>query len=150
MKRTTFMGKPCKREHSGLRYTSSNGCVECSKHSAKLYEALPETRERRRLAAYKYNNLNRTQRNLDKKKYRKTLKGRLATYKERGYPEPTRAMPEVCECCGKQHKRTLCLDHCHETHKFRGWLCINCNSILGRLGDDIEGARKLVSYLERT
>lgn len=26
-----YQGKPCKRGHSGLRYRSSSGCVECTK-----------------------------------------------------------------------------------------------------------------------
>lgn len=26
-----FQGKPCKRGHSGMRYRSSGGCVECSR-----------------------------------------------------------------------------------------------------------------------
>jgi hypothetical protein len=70
---------------------------------------------------------------------------REATWRYRGYPAPTRPMPEACEICGKpelQNSRGVCLDHDHETNKFRGWLCTGCNVWLGRLGDTQEGVEK--------
>jgi hypothetical protein len=56
--------------------------------------------------------------------------------------------PEVCECCEKKHKKTLCLDHDHETGEFNGWLCDDCNVGIGRLGDTIDGLMKAVKYKE--
>lgn len=53
----------------------------------------------------------------------------------------------TCDCCGKKSDR-LCLDHCHETKKFRGWLCNNCNTGLGMLGDNKEGLNVAFKYLE--
>jgi hypothetical protein len=54
-------------------------------------------------------------------------------------------IPEVCQCCGKERK--LVLDHCHETHQFRGWLCHQCNMAIGNLGDNISGLMNAVLYL---
>lgn len=70
-----------------------------------------------------------------------------------GLPEPTRAAPERCECCGglpngKNH--SLHLDHCHETGRFRGWLCFRCNSAIGKLGDTIDGVLRAASYLAKS
>tara|TARA_R100000742_G_C4257386_1_gene75248 strand:+ start:391 stop:546 length:156 start_codon:yes stop_codon:yes gene_type:complete len=31
---------------------------------------------------------------------------------------------------------------------YRGWLCSNCNTGIGKLGDNIEGVQKAVDYLE--
>ncbi len=54
-----------------------------------------------------------------------------------------------CESCGSTKK--LCYDHDHETMKFRGVLCSNCNRGLGFLGDNIEGVEKMLKYIkERT
>ena len=49
--------------------------------------------------------------------------------------------PERCECCGLKTSETslrrLCIDHDHKTKLFRGWLCDNCNTALGLLGDSL-------------
>ena len=56
--------------------------------------------------------------------------------------------PTGCEACGKSLVKP-CLDHCHMTNMFRGWLCNPCNSALGLAGDTPEGVRKLLDYIER-
>jgi len=42
------------------------------------------------------------------------------------------------------------VDHCHETGKVRGVLCFNCNSAIGKLGDDPDAVRRAAAYLEGT
>jgi hypothetical protein len=54
--------------------------------------------------------------------------------------------PKYCQCCEKERK--LCLDHCHITKKFRGWICEYCNRGIGQLDDNLLGVLKAVSYLE--
>lgn len=62
---------------------------------------------------------------------------------------PTRPEPTLCECCGKPPgRRSLDLDHDHITGRFRGWLCVNCNSGIGKLGDTVHGLRRAIDYLE--
>lgn len=78
---------------------------------------------------------------------------RRAHYKK---PQPTRERPEGCEICGGVNNRktstgerqSLCVDHCHKTGKFRGWLCNRCNLALGKLGDTVDGVKKALKYLE--
>ena len=69
--------------------------------------------------------------------------------RRRGQVEaPTRPKPESCECCGgPPTKKGLVEDHCHETGKFRGWLCSPCNTGIGQLGDTHEGVLKALEYL---
>lgn len=55
--------------------------------------------------------------------------------------------PDGCTICGSNRK--LCLDHCHATLKVRGWLCDNCNQVLGRAKDNPATLRALADYLER-
>ena len=54
--------------------------------------------------------------------------------------------PDKCECCGNETD-VFHLDHCHTTEIFRGWLCLNCNVGIGRLGDNVAGIKKALDYL---
>lgn len=62
--------------------------------------------------------------------------------KKYAYPKP-----ELCEACGIPHKKGLCLDHNHITETFRGWLCEDCNLILGKIKDNPLNIIKLSQYL---
>ena len=58
-----------------------------------------------------------------------------------------------CALCSRTHLqdgRPLYIDHCHETGKIRGALCILCNTAIGTLGDNLEGLEKAVNYLSTT
>ena len=68
--------------------------------------------------------------------------------------------PDNCQCCGTKteiipnrkkgsNKGVLQLDHAHETEKFRGWICNNCNQALGKLGDNLKGVIKAALYLSK-
>ena len=50
---------------------------------------------------------------------------------------------DLCEICGSTED--LCIDHNHETDKYRGTLCRKCNAAIGSFNDDpillIEAAR---------
>ncbi len=48
------------------------------------------------------------------------------------------AFTSKCDVCGvpeAELTKKLCVDHCHETGFFRGFLCHKCNKALGLLGD---------------
>lgn len=55
--------------------------------------------------------------------------------------------PNKCEVCGSGVK--VCLDHCHDSHSFRGWICDTCNIVLGRVKDDAGHLAALIVYLEK-
>ena len=40
------------------------------------------------------------------------------------------------------------IDHCHETDRVRGILCMPCNVALGMLGDNEEGLTKALNYVK--
>ncbi|WP_342671180.1 endonuclease VII domain-containing protein [Streptomyces chattanoogensis] len=52
----------------------------------------------------------------------------------------------LCPIC--QSSEPVHVDHCHKTGKVRGVLCFNCNSALGKLGDDPDAIRRAIAYLE--
>ncbi|MFF4697611.1 endonuclease VII domain-containing protein [Streptomyces chattanoogensis] len=56
------------------------------------------------------------------------------------------AQAGVCAICRKAP--AVHVDHCHKTGKVRGVLCFNCNSALGKLGDDPDAIRRAIAYLE--
>ena len=47
-------------------------------------------------------------------------------------------------------KRSLSIDHDHDTGRVRGLLCYHHNTALARFGDNADGVRKLLEYLEET
>lgn len=57
-----------------------------------------------------------------------------------------------CKLCmkpfGKVLTTKLHVDHCHETNKIRGILCMPCNVALGMLGDNEEGLTRALSYVK--
>lgn len=58
--------------------------------------------------------------------------------------------PEYCDCCGNiPRDNKFSLDHDHQTMEIRGWLCTHCNTALGQLGDNIEGVKKALTYLQK-
>lgn len=59
---------------------------------------------------------------------------------------------EACAICGKhqsEFNRSLAVDHNHETQQIRGLLCVNCNSAIGKLKEDIGLLGRATTYLQR-
>jgi hypothetical protein len=57
-----------------------------------------------------------------------------------------RPRPEKCEIC-KNDREKICFDHDHKTGKFRGWICVKCNTILGKVKDSPKLLQSLIDYL---
>lgn len=58
-----------------------------------------------------------------------------------------------CACCGSSNPggryNQWNVDHCHVTGEVRGLLCSACNIGIGCLGDNLQGIRNALYYLER-
>ncbi len=72
------------------------------------------------------------------------------------YEQMFAAQKGVCAICKNPETKLdirhgtikqLAVDHCHNSKKVRGLLCQRCNIGLGRIGDSIEIARAMVTYL---
>ena len=57
-----------------------------------------------------------------------------------------------CAICGTHNlgKRQWHTDHCHETGKVRGILCMQCNAMLGFSKDNVTVLNNAIEYLERS
>lgn len=53
----------------------------------------------------------------------------------------------VCRCGITEDSKHV--DHCHVTGHVRGLLCAGCNTAIGKLGDNVEGLKRALSYLEK-
>ena len=60
-----------------------------------------------------------------------------------------RVRPERCEIPSCASDKKVVFDHCHKSEKFRGWICDNCNTTLGRCKDNPAILRELADYIER-
>lgn len=69
----------------------------------------------------------------------------------------TRNVSPDCDICRQPFDLTVQIgsklpnsphwDHNHKTEGFRGWLCHNCNSLLGHAGDNVEILERAIDYL---
>ncbi len=55
--------------------------------------------------------------------------------------------PEICDICGR--KGRICFDHDHKENKFRGWICMKCNVILGMVEDNINTLELIIDYIKK-
>jgi len=65
------------------------------------------------------------------------------------FEEMYKAQDGKCKICNikSNAKRTLHIDHCHETGKIRGLLCHGCNTALGAFKEDPDLLMKAIEYL---
>jgi len=84
----------------------------------------------------------------DPEKFNERCKKHYLEYKYRKHGLTSSDAKKECEIC-KSSTRRICIDHCHVTGKFRGFLCHNCNIILGMSKDNPDILRKCASYLEK-
>ena len=55
----------------------------------------------------------------------------------------------ICSTHQSALTRSLAVDHCHETGKVRGLLCISCNVGLGHFKDSLINLNMAISYLNK-
>jgi hypothetical protein len=70
------------------------------------------------------------------------------------YEEMLEAQGGVCALCFKVETATkngkvkrLAVDHCHNSNKVRGLLCMKCNTYLGKFNDEVDYFQRVIDYL---
>lgn len=54
----------------------------------------------------------------------------------------------ICRIDFSTRKYAPAIDHCHKSGKVRGLLCLNCNSGIGKLREDVQILQKAIAYIE--
>ena len=113
--------------------------------------------EKYRASYRRWNMDNKDKINARAKLYRKRYRDKIAASKRRRkFGTDGRALWEsqrgLCAIC-KVDLMTLTpkhrhLDHDHITKKVRGWLCYNCNHMIGKAKDDPARLQAAIKYLE--
>lgn len=82
------------------------------------------------------------------------LKGGLAEYQELAAKQDNKCaickQPNTSLTNDRTQYRKLAIDHCHKTGKFRGIICVHCNSGLGYFRDSPEYLQSAIDYLNNT
>ena len=55
----------------------------------------------------------------------------------------------ICDVHQIELSRPFAVDHSHETGQIRGLLCFDCNTSIGKLGDNVAGLERALNYLKR-
>ena len=116
---------------------TGNACLVCGSTDRYLYGCCVPCAKRR---SNEWKSKNREKARASNRAYHAAKpRSILAAHRRRKYPKPSRPEPEACEMCEKPSLgKSLNLDHCHVSERFRGWLCWGCNVALGKLGDNID------------
>lgn len=98
---------------------------------------------------YKYNKKYRDN-NKDKIKNSKLLTRYGITLDD--FNKMLKSQDNKCAICLNELKkgRSTHVDHCHNSNKVRGLLCVKCNLALGLLKDNIEALDRIYNYLKNT
>lgn len=172
----TYQGAPCKKGHSGLRYTKGATCIDCIKHSRDIslnprqrsdknnelslkalsagkttYIPNKPCKEGHLLRFVNSNNCVECDK-LMREKHKITQKyNRIAKeYRlaKSQYLNLVSAQNSSCKLCNKKEidHFKLHVDHCHETKIVRGLLCGKCNQGIGLLNHDPNLIQKAALY----
>ena len=137
----------------------NNRCKACVIAHAKPYPISPE---KRRSYRRKYNKAHPKRVRASKRRWyanhkdAKSTQNRTWGLKQVGttpqeFAAKLQEQKDRCGICGRhkiEFKRAMDGDHNHETGRFRGILCGNCNRGLGMFMDSLELLKKAVTYLE--
>jgi hypothetical protein len=136
-------GKPCSRGHLSERLVSTRSCIECELLRKKEWASTNRAKISKQVKSWRKRNPGR--KSASDRKFRTGFS-----------PELFAALLEIqgnaCAIClkpfGILHSARPNADHCHSTNKPRGALCTRCNTVLGKMCDDVQSIKRMVAYLE--
>lgn len=95
----------------------------------RLYENLKVWHKNNPLAVKKY---------VLKRRYKVTVEQYSTLF------EKQKGCCAICEAHQSKFKKALHVDHCHESGRIRGLLCVNCNTALGHLKESADMVQQAI------
>ena len=133
-----FTGEPCNNGHVCERYINKHkgryrvGCLKCRNDFHRSYLRMPGGAEMNREHA------TQSRRGVRLKNLPGPVKAGHCDLCER----PTRKLH-----WDHDHVKAACGIHPKACH--RGWLCMSCNTALGKFGDGVAGLQRALDYLQK-
>ncbi|MDQ3982067.1 MAG: endonuclease VII domain-containing protein [Actinomycetota bacterium] len=107
--------------HRGSKSGRHTYCKPCHNSRTKLYKLRKHGGEKNYLLTYRYG--------IDADRVRRLVA----------------AQHGLCAICRAPEPKHV--DHCHDSKRVRGLLCLNCNQGIGRFEDDVTTLRRAIDYL---
>lgn len=170
----TYIGNPCKCG-CNEKYVSSYGCIACTlarndKEYIKKYsksdkaklrskEYVEKIKQDGKISEYNVKWRNGTGKGHAKEYYDnnkdiwkdRQLKRTYNITLEQ-YNKLLQEQNHCCNICGAHEsnfKKSLAVDHCHNTGVVRGLLCKNCNTGIGNFYDNVDIMKRAIEYIMR-
>lgn len=155
------MTKQCIRPDVDAWYCYKKFACRCSRCTAANSEACRQLRnqypERRKEQQAKYYEKERERAETDPLyNLTRRIKTIRTTSRRLDYAEPNFTAEQLlpsflagptCDICSDDTR--MCIDHCHTTGDFRGWLCHRCNAAVGYFRDCVDRMKAGIEYLQR-
>jgi len=141
-KRLVEFGRRKGVEHAQTR------CRDCQRKQSREWYHNNKERAREQMARFKKRRPDYFRRRNRKQRKKKVEK--VYGLPEKDYQKMFDMQRGLCAICEgpRSGQGTLHVDHDHMTGKVRGLLCSNCNSGIGKLGDDTCLLARAIAYLE--
>lgn len=144
-----------KKNEYSRKYNIENNDAEKARKRNYYWDNIELVREKARIASRKRRKDPKYREEMNKylEKWREKSKGEhIRRFNEKRVKKleevAGRPKPVICEVCGGSGR--IVFDHDHNKGRFRGWICMGCNTTLGHVRDSKETLGKLIKYLEES
>lgn len=166
----TYIGQPCVKCNTSIRFTTNCHCAQCNKtslrgyHKANREKAQQYKREKQPIATQQLREWRDAHPEQSKAIIKKSQNKRQQSGKRRIYDlryrygltqEQFDQMNErqgyACAICrlAWSEEVVMSVDHDHTDGRVRGLLCGKCNRMIGLSGDNVVILRQAIGYLEK-
>lgn len=144
-----YTGIPCKYNHLDYRRITTGDCLECAREAARKHKKTQKWRDTFAIRKEQLIESGEYKRRNQNNRLRSQFGISLKDYDMMVHNQNNRCL--ICDITFDHSNKTTKphVDHCHNTNKIRGLLCMNCNIGIGFLNDNISVLNNAINYLSR-